>query len=614
MKKTKKGYKEIIVYILAVFFCAFPWITYVKLLKYNEAEQSVFSSYEGIGLDFFLYYKEIALLVMAVFLLCWFIGERIFPDKVDNNVPLLTGNNKITFALTGVFLAGALVSTFFSEHSKTAWWGSPNEGEGMLTLAAYVILILAFYNYFAKESAIEIIKKAIYVVSGITVIFSLVEYLYKPLMEIELVQTIVSPAGYEEVVASATAEAFEGMVALTFNNPGYYGAFVILLFPFTVQGFFGAKNKAEKAITALLATGLMFCVIVSNATAALYVAIAEFLLLAIMNMWKSPDKRTGLTRLLLILGALVAAVVLYSAASGSSIWDIITNANSATGKEVENRFVITDIELKENAVLVQGEKGGFQVALIDNEIQVLDTVGNKLDAEYVDGSLVFADTAYQDVTVGVIVNSEKDSQILAKIMVDAGYDDTIDFFILSDGSFSGIGQNNAIIKDLEGVEIPEFLKQYYGMFTGRGYAWVNSLPILKQTIIKGVGPGNFAYYFKQQDYMGMLQTHGSTKYMIDRPHNMYLQYATNLGLPSMLCFFGLLAYVLVKAFKQWQGSKTTPTTAESILAGGMVSIVGFAISGLVNDSIITYTPTLCMIAGVVMATTYTLAGGKKNGK
>lgn len=619
MKKGKMGYKENISKILAIFFCVFPWITYVKLLEYDEAEMSVFSSYEGLALDFFLYYKERILIAMAVFVVCWFIGERIFPDKVDNNVPLLKGKNKWLLVLSGLFLGGALLSTVFSQYQKNAWWGSPSEGEGFFTLLGYAVLIFAFYNYFARESALKLMKKGISVLSIVTVILSFIEYFFKPLVEIELVQKLIAPVEYGEVLGTATAEAFDGAVSLTFNNPGYYGGFVCILFPFMVTGFFSAEKVLEQVLYGLLSTGLMFGVIVSNSTAALYVAVAELVFCIVVYMWKAfckkdAQKNAVFVKCGVMIGAVFAAVVLYSVASGSSIWDIVTNANSATGKVREDRFVITDIELQENAVYIEGKENGLKIAFSDGQVMVFDEENNSLDAEYVDGALVFADEAYKDITVGIVTNSDATSQVWAKLAVDAGYDDTVDFFILRDGSISGIGQNNAILMDIDGEDVPEGLKKYYGIFTGRGYAWVNSLPILKDTILKGVGPGNFAYYFKQQDYVGMLQTHESTKLVIDKPHNAYLQYAINLGVPGMLGFFGILAYALVKGVLFWWNQKKGEMDMEPLHLGAMISIVGFAVSSLMNDSTVAVTPTICMVAGLVLAMNYMLAGGNTNGK
>lgn len=664
IKKTNNinsTYRENITKILAAFFCIFPWITYTRILEYNEAEMSVFSSYEGLAIDFFLYYKERILIAMAVFVVCWFIGERIFPDNVDNQVPLLKGKNKWIFLLAGVFAIFALISTVFSEYAKNAWWGSPSEGEGLFTLLAYVAIIFAFYNYFATEYGLMLIKKAITGISMVTVLLSFVEYFYKPLVEIGFVRMLIAPKEYAQLLGSATAEAFDGAVSLTFNNPGYYGGFVCILLPFALSCFFAGKQKVEQMVQGMLAAGLMFCVIVSNSTAALYVAVAELLLVAVAyfvmcvaknravsvrnekcqnaksNETKNGEMKVYAIKVASVLFASAVAVLLYSIASGNSIMDIITNANSATGKVVEDRYEIMDIELDEHAVILQGKENGLKVTFSNGQVEVFDEENQKLDAEYIDGELVFSDEAYKDVTIGITINSDAASEIWAKLMIDAGYDDTIDFFILRDGTFAGVGQNNAILKDIEGNDVPENLKRYYGIFTGRGYAWVNSMPILKDTILKGVGPGNFVYYFKQHDYVGMLQTHESIKLVIDKPHNAYLQYAINVGVLGMLGFFGLLAYAVVQALRMWWKHETKKTmagaretknesagvragetrmvhTITTLHIGAIVAIIGFAMSSLMNDSIVTVTPTICMIAGLLLAMNYMLEGGHTNGK
>ena len=88
-KRTNQlGYKRYFPGILALFFFIFPWITYLTILEYNEAEMSVFSSMQGYAADFFLFAKQKVLYGFIVFIVLWFLGERVFPDKVDNNIPL----------------------------------------------------------------------------------------------------------------------------------------------------------------------------------------------------------------------------------------------------------------------------------------------------------------------------------------------------------------------------------------------------------------------------------------------------------------------------------------------------------------------------------------------
>lgn len=231
MKKTElQGYRKNFIKFLSVFMVIFPWITYLRLSQHNEAEKSVFGGYKGMSIDFFIYHKEIVLIIVAVLAVLWFVGERFLPQKVDNNVPLFKGQNKWLFILAGIFVVGTVVSTILSKYQKNALWGSPTVGEGLWTLLAYVVLIMVFYNYFANGFGMSMLKHVMTVLSSITVVLTLVEWFYKPLLEIGLVQALVAPAKYAEVVSSMKATVFDSAISLTFYNPGYFGGFVCILY------------------------------------------------------------------------------------------------------------------------------------------------------------------------------------------------------------------------------------------------------------------------------------------------------------------------------------------------------------------------------------------------
>ena len=107
-------------------------------------------------------------------------------------------------------------STILSKYQKNDLWGSPTVGEGLWTLLAYVVLIMAFYNYFANGFGMSMLKHVMTVLSSITVVLTLVEWFYKPLLEIGLVQALVAPAKYAEVVSSMKATVFDSAISLTF--------------------------------------------------------------------------------------------------------------------------------------------------------------------------------------------------------------------------------------------------------------------------------------------------------------------------------------------------------------------------------------------------------------
>ena len=52
------------------------------------------------------------------------------------------------------------------------------------------------------------------------------------------------------------------------------------------------------------------------------------------------------------------------------------------------------------------------------------------------------------------------------------------------------------------------------LFTGRGYIWRKTLPLLKNTIIFGHGAGTFGLYFKQFDYAGLLNSQGNVDLIV----------------------------------------------------------------------------------------------------
>lgn len=588
----------------------FPWITYIYVAQYDAMEKAMYGGYNGILIDFFIHSKVVALLLVAAIALFWFIGERFLPEKVDNNVPLLKGKNKWLFILIGIFVAGAVVSTVFAKHQKSALWGAPTIGEGLWTLLAYVVLILAAYNYFANDYALKAVKKAIVALGGITTVLTLVEWFYKPLLEIGVVQKLVASAKYSEIVSSMKADNFTNAISLTYYNPGYFGGFVCLLVPFVLIFMLVEKNLRWKALYFIVFLGTMFGVVASGATTALYVALLEVLLVTIGYVFLSKEKRITCIYGVVVLVVTIIVLFAFGKVTGNEFANITSNENAAT--ESDECFKIKDIKLLGNSVQIVGDEKILVISHEKTKITFSDENGVALKPVPVEGGALFDAEGYENIVISVANVAGQVDGVMKCVMVDAGYQHTIDFFLLNDGTFSGVGQNGAIIKDIGDAGTPEGLKKYYSMFTGRGYAWVNSLPILKESLIIGKGPGNFVFHFKHFDYVGMLSTHKTTKQIVDKPHNAYLQYVMEIGFPAAIAFFGVFVGVLLKAMKiVWKKREENRLPENSTIhLGAMVSIIGFLVCSMINDSMITVTPTACMIAGILMASCYMMEKGK----
>ena len=437
-------------------------------------------------------------------------------------------------------MAGTLISTIMAKHQKSAFWGAPSIGEGMWTLFAYIVLILVCYNYFANEYAIAMIKKAIVALCVITGILTVIEWFYKPILEIGLVQMLVAPEKYSEIVSSMKADRFTDAISLTFYNPGYLGGFVCLLVPFALIFTLMAKEIKNKVLYTMTFLATLFGVVVSGTTTALYVTLFEVILVVVLYVFLSNDKKkAGINGAVAFAGTLLVLII-FGAITGNTFLNVFNNENSVTESELDECFEIKDIQLKKNVIQLVGEKETLYISYEKNKFVFRNTEGVVLKQIRTEKGTSFEEEGYEYLSItGANITDQIDG-VVKCVMVDAGYQDTIDFFLLENGTFTGVGQGGSIVTDVGDVGTPESLKQYYGIFTGRGYAWINSLPILKETLLVGKGPGNFTFYFKHFDYVGMLSTHKTTKQMIDKPHSAYLQYAMEVGLPAAVAFLEFL--------------------------------------------------------------------------
>ena len=137
------------------------------------------------------------------------------------------------------------------------------------------------------------------------------------------------------------------------------------------------------------------------------------------------------------------------------------------------------------------------------------------------------------------------------------------------------------------------------------------LPIIKDSLIVGGGNGTFAFRFRQNEIVGLLNTHGSCKYVIDRPHNWYIQIACSAGVPALIAVLVLFIYYIIsfcKRFKVACAGKSdgkTGTTKETGIGskielldiGLFAGLVGFMVCGLINDSCITVNPMFWLFLG-----------------
>ncbi len=526
--------------------------------------------------------KSVFLVMMSACLIVWFVGEKIFPDKVY--IEELSFHNKYVYIFAGIFVSMTLVSGLFAkDYSDSSLVG---EDDSILVLLAYVVLFYMTYRYFYIEESQKIFRYTVICIGGLLIATSLIEFLDISIAVLWLED--------EEKLTNMNR------VVLSFGNSNYYGGFCCMLLPFIMEMWIYAQKKAQKIMLLMLNAGIVCCVMLSKSTLAVYLmvlivmAVCMYELKYIIKQWMY-----GLGLVVTVVLMTLTLNIMSEGKMMELVGISVGNQDAFTEDEYDI-YEIKDIQLCGNRVIIKGTDTSFVMEYAEN-FTFYDEDGNILDIDNKDGIVKFTEEPYDAISVGVYYNENINALY---VEIDAGYKDTIDFYI-SSGKFKGVGADGNPVDDIGGQYEESRLDS---MFTGRGYVWRNTLSMLDDVIFIGKGNGNFVHNFKQYDYVGLLKSQGTHHVIVDRPHNMILQYCIDIGVLGTTALVALVIYILMGRLKRIRTSErdNAPLSFASIVA-----VVAFLIFSLLNDSLVVVSPYMWIFLGLNMALQY---AGKLNEK
>ncbi len=150
--------------------------------------------------------------------------------------------------------------------------------------------------------------------------------------------------------------------------------------------------------------------------------------------------------------------------------------------------------------------------------------------------------------------------------------------------------------------------------TNRGWIWSRTIPMLVHTLFTGYGPDTFAAFFPQTDVAWKMNLYGQSNIVVDKPHNWYLQTAVNTGVVSLgllLWFLGALCLDLLRTRfgkrirnlkslfgKEVEGVPDLSSDKSILLTGILCGILGYALAGVFNDSVVSVAPVFWTMTGL----------------
>lgn len=582
--------------IVYLYLIILPWLVMPHKAYYTEDEKLLFSSYTEGVYDIFLYWKMLFTIAVSVILLILIVvsiikyNYRIFDfTRLSDRILLVCG---ITYIVCTV------MSYVCANYRHLALTGGVNSFEGTIVLLSYVVLFLSG-RYVVQKCDYHHIEYITLFNAVVLLVLSIVEVNYKSIAELVLRHTVETD--------------YYGMLCLTFYNSSYCAGFIIILLPICLYYYSVSKKLIRSIVWCGLSVTTLLCGFLTRSSAAFYILIFEVVMYivtmaaAFFRNIKNVSNKTNkdilndnkiiATRPVGILAGVII-LLLVDFCIGGSIFNSAKSAsvNETTAIHNSDYYKVNNIELNGSEVCITGDTNKLICGIDNSAIYFKDEEENLIAVKSQKDKLLFPEPY-------PMIEAYVTNDILC---LNLGYKGELRFLMYNNTFYPALS-DGSVVKDIS-AKTNISTAPLDSLFTGRGYIWRNTLPIIKNTFIFGHGAGTFEMYFKQFDFVGLLNSQGNVDLIIDKPHSLYLQIACNQGVLCSLAVIVLLLIIIIKRVCTIY-KKLTPNVHnefidhKKIFAGisGALLIVAFMIFELITDSNITVNPLFIVILGMIGA-------------
>lgn len=579
----------------------------------DDAEQS----------DFFAYWKLVLMIICAVFAL-FVILYKVLNHRAEIKRSAL-------YIPMGVYLAFVLLSFLFSNYKEFAWMGYTDRFEGCVAILCYMLLLFFTINTVKGEWEVKRIIGALALSSLLLSLLGLGQGLDHDFFRTAIGQkTLLPNVAYEDgttlyqMIDEAAARG-EQVLQFTFTNRqiyqtvyniNYVSFYLTLLFPVFGMLFVnlwqrGKEEPIWKKIAVAVLFGLVMYNFIGSQSSGGLIGLAVIGLGGILLFNRKLIEWAKPLGILLLIAALVAG------ATVPRWMGEVTHSVDGFGQDAEKNFATIDyfetgtdrlntsLNGKELSIVVSSDELG------KTKLLVQDGSGAVLTAIGYDNAMVALDEyGYPGASVALAL----DENSTAEFIVYETDEKQWPFLISGDGIFyyTGTGKYAALTK----VEHKGF-EGHHGFGSGRGYIWSTTIPMLKNYMFLGSGPDTYCLVYPQGDYAAKYSSptyHTQPNIIIDKPHNMFMGMWVNTGFISMAAWLVMVGMYALQSIKLYSRKNFRDEYLYYIGSGIFFGVIGFAFSGLVNDSTVSTMPMFYGLLGTGIAINWILAKAAKDRK
>lgn len=605
----KEGYWGAVVRMLPVILA----VGLVPLLVHQIRHMNYLTEYSWFGVvtftdEFFLAIKSIVLTFLT-----WIMAGCVI-------YRLCKKGHKVPFAkiLIPLFVYGGLafLSACFSVNKQFSFFGGFEQFESVWVLLGYVLIVYYMFLYAQGDLELQVVTDAVCFAATVIGIIGTLQGLGYDIFSLSFMQSLIASKEFVELGGFSSAVS-ENVAYATLYNSNYLGVFGSFVLPYLVVLFIYGKDKWRR-----LWYGIAFVLVVvamlSSRSRAGFIAAAIALGMAVLFALFKLMKKWYVA--IPALNFVIVAVLLVNAYNDNVIFDRMKNVLKPDVEEVATEIAedgtvvrktgLTEMYTAQGGVVLEYNEFLMQVTLYTTEdsygMYAIDNKGNQVELlPNEDGTeFFFTHPAIKDITVFPVYIGDDLGMI-----IDTGSEWR---FVYNEEkeSFQYITEfgkeSDMITAEHIGFE------NYQNLFSGRGFIWSRTLPLLKEYVFLGSGPDTFLFAFPQEDYLYM-KKHGFERSVMTKPHSWYLQVGVQTGvvsLVSLLLFYGWYAVWSLKLYTFRRLNSRT----EAFGIAAFIGSIGYMISGISNDSMVVTAPVFWGVMGIGIAANVLVAKKRKEEK
>lgn len=561
----------------------------------------------GTSIDVFLYWKGQALILLAfLMMLCvlvsfmrqsWMLEWRRLGTR--------------EFLCLAVYLILAVVSAVLSDYRSAALWGNYEQWEGLFVILAYGVLFTYVYLSVDSEWIVRLIVYGIIAGAFVMGLIGTFQFMGRDLFRGDLGQDIMKLMSEEKLKFSFNFPL--GWVYATLYNPNYVGSYAALVLPILVGTALSKWKSLSRfwTVLAMAASCLMTVTLLGSQSLTGCVGVIASAIFLLVYYWPKIFASFGWKKIVsgAIGAGILAAVLVFLFPSEFQyavdklfhpkedthmVQQMISSAKGLKITTAEDKCFYLTLTGQEKEPLAAVDEEGNSLALSPHEGGKYYTFSGA-DYDYQKDGETIARLWFYKTNVTIGSNVYEAVRVVDHQLV---YEKDKSWTIVRMGDEYRLCSVYNKIDMLYNIPAVGFAdNQHFG--DKRGYIWSRTIPLLKDYLVTGSGPSTFTFIFPNNDYVGKTNMNydGVT---VTKPHNMYLQIWMQTGFLSLAAFLLLFIWYFIKSlrlYRNWPLNTVTEWVGMLI----MVSLLGYMVTGIANDSTVAVAPVFWGMLGFGLA-------------